>query len=71
MNELSVRVKLQCADCEASSVVTALVHSDNVGSFEAGNVDALLLCVCPYCAGTNLRLVSKQELDGLLDDLPF
>lgn len=71
MNEKSVRVSLTCADCEASSVVAAIVHSDNVESFEAGEVDALLTCLCPHCNGTNMRLVTKTELDGLLDDLPF
>lgn len=71
MQEKTVRVSLDCADCGNSSVVNALLHSDNVAGFEAGEVDALLLCVCPHCAGTNLRLVSKTELDGLLDDLSF
>lgn len=71
MHEKPVRIKLDCADCGNACVANGLLHSDNVEGFEAGNVDALLLCVCPYCAGTNLRLVSKAELDGLLDDLPF
>lgn len=71
MNEKSVRVSLTCADCEAASVVTAIVHSDNVASFERGEVDALLICLCPNCNDTNMRLVTKAELDGLLDDLPF
>lgn len=66
MLEKPVRVSLTCADCEASSVVTAIVHSDNVESFERGEVDALLVCLCPHCNGTNLRLVTKAELDGLI-----
>lgn len=71
MNEKSVRVSLTCADCEASSVVTATLHSDNVESFEQGEVDALLVCLCTNCNGTNMRLVTKAGLDDLVDDLPF
>lgn len=71
MQDKTVRVSLDCADCGNSSVVNGLLHSDNVAGFESGNVDALLLCVCPTCAGTNLRLASKTELESLLDDLLF